>query len=69
MAPKKNMHDCVFSQFGKLLSTTLCEFPKPVEIVLDSHKMFVGPLEARKMAFFVSYNQGYRRMKAYGGIF
>ena len=27
--------------------------------------MFVGPLEARKITFVVSYNQGYRRMKAY----
>ena len=25
--------------------------------------MFVGPLEARKMTFVVSYNQGYRRMR------
>ena len=38
--------------------------------------MFVGPLEARKITFVVSYNQGYRRMRGvhrfaciFGGIF
>ena len=30
--------------------------------------MFVGPLEARKIAFVVGYNQGYRRMKAYADL-
>ena len=38
--------------------------------------MFVGPLEARKITFVVSYNHGYRRMRGvyrfayiFGGIF
>ena len=31
--------------------------------------MFVGPLEARKITFVVSYNQAYeRRMKAYADL-
>ena len=32
------------------------------EILLHTHKIFVGPLEARKITFVVGYNQGYRRM-------
>ena len=34
------------------------------EIVLDTHEIFVGLLEAKKMTFVVGYNQGYRRMHA-----
>ena len=30
--------------------------------------MFVGPLEATKITFVVSYNHGYRRMKAYADL-
>ena len=31
------------------------------EIVLHTHKMFVGPLEARKMAFVVGYKKWLKR--------
>ena len=33
------------------------------EIVLHTHKMFVGLLEARKITFVASYIHGYRRMR------
>ena len=48
------------------VSKTACNLLSEVwtqEIVLHTHKMFVGPLEARKITFVVSYNHGYRRMR------
>ena len=46
---------CVWNQSKHMLWTS--------EILLHTHKIFVGPLEARKITFVVSYNQGYRRMR------
>ena len=46
---------CVWNRSKHLLWTS--------EILLHTHKIFVGPLEARKITFVVSYNHGYRRMR------